>query len=127
MVEHYEPPDNAERERIANELDATMLVEAAAGTGKTTCLIRRMVGLLREDKCGVETLAAVTFTRKAAAELRSRFQLALEREAAKASGEQQARIDEALEKIERCFIGTIHAFCASHPVSLLIRVKHIPF
>ncbi len=105
------PPDQSFREQIANDLDLTMLVEAAAGTGKTTCLIARMVGLLREGKCGVETLAAVTFTRKAAAELRTRFQLALERAAARESGVQRERLAVALRRVERCFIGTIHSFC----------------
>jgi ATP-dependent helicase/nuclease subunit A len=89
-----------------------MLVEAAAGTGKTTCLISRMVGLLREGKCRVESLAAVTFTRKAAAELRTRFQLALERAARESTGVRAERLTEALDHVERCFIGTIHSFCA---------------
>ena len=89
-----------------------MLVEAAAGTGKTTCLIARMVGLLREGKCEVETMAAVTFTRKAAAELRTRFQLALEHAARDSSGNQRERLVDALNQVERCFIGTIHSFCA---------------
>ena len=47
-----------------------MLVEAAAGTGKTTSLVARMINLIREGKCPIDKLAAVTFTRKAAAELR---------------------------------------------------------
>ena len=112
MAENQPLPDQQFRTQIAEDLDRTMLVEAAAGTGKTTCLIARMVGLLREDKCRIETLAAVTFTRKAAAELRTRFQLALERDVARFAGVEQKRLSEALRHIERCFIGTIHAFCA---------------
>ncbi len=107
-----DPPDQAFRERIATELDRTMLVEAAAGTGKTTCLIARMVGLLRAGKCRVETLVAVTFTRKAAAELRSRFQFALEDAVRASSGIERDRLADALDHVERCFIGTIHACCA---------------
>jgi ATP-dependent helicase/nuclease subunit A len=106
------PPDQKHRDQVSGDLDRTMLVEAAAGTGKTTCLIARMVGLLREGKCRVETLAAVTFTRKAAAELRTRFQLGLEKAAVESSGEGRERLLEALEHVERCFIGTIHSFCA---------------
>jgi ATP-dependent helicase/nuclease subunit A len=106
-------PDQAEREKIAQDLDATMLVEAAAGTGKTTWLVRRMVGLVRTGRCAVENLAAVTFTRKAAAELRSRFQLALEVAAsAPLADDEHRRVIDGLRQIERCFIGTIHAFCA---------------
>jgi ATP-dependent helicase/nuclease subunit A len=108
----FEPPDQAQRERIATDLDHTLLVEAAAGTGKTTCLVARMVGLLRTGKCRVETLVAVTFTRKAAAELRTRFQLSLEKEVGNAKNDERQRLINALGQIERCFVGTIHSFCA---------------
>ena len=61
----------------------------------------------------VEHLAAVTFTRKAAAELRGRFQLALEtRLRDRPSAEERDRLETALSGIERLFAGTIHAFCA---------------
>ncbi|MHC4128246.1 MAG: UvrD-helicase domain-containing protein [Planctomycetota bacterium] len=106
-----EPPDQEHRLRIKTDLDTTMLVEAAAGTGKTTSMVGRMVSLLAEGRCGVETMAAVTFTRKATAELRSRFQIALEQEARAAEGERGARLRTALSRIEQCFIGTIHSFC----------------
>lgn len=106
------PPDQEYRDQIVSDLDRSMLVEAAAGTGKTTCLIARMVGLLQAGKCRIDTLAAVTFTRKAAAELRTRFQLALEMAIPTSSGPEKVRIVEALGHVERCFIGTIHSFCA---------------
>ncbi len=105
------PPDHEERRRILVDLDSTMLVEAAAGTGKTTSMVGRMVALIREGKCPVETMAAITFTRKAAAELRSRFQVELERAAREASGEAGERLARAVSRIERCFIGTVHSFC----------------
>lgn len=114
-------PDHAVRERIAQELDRTLLVEASAGTGKTTCLVRRMIQLIIHGRCTVDTLAAVTFTRKAAAELRSRFQIALqEARQANLQGEQSERIANALAQIDSCFIGTIHAFCA-----LLLRERPV--
>ncbi len=107
-----EPPDQEQRRRIAEELDTTMLVEAAAGTGKTTSMVGRMVALIREGRTRIDTMAAITFTRKAAAELRARFQMELERAAREAAGEAGERLREALSHIERCFIGTIHSFCA---------------
>ena len=67
------PGDQSQREQVLNELDKTILVEAAAGTGKTTSMVGRMVGLIGHGKCRIETLAAVTFTRKAAGELRERL------------------------------------------------------
>jgi ATP-dependent helicase/nuclease subunit A len=108
-----EAPDRKERARIVAELDRNMLVEAAAGTGKTTSMLARMTALIATGRCeAVRTLAAVTFTRKAAAELRGRFQVALEKEArAAAPGRERQRLEQALASLEQCFIGTIHSFC----------------
>jgi ATP-dependent helicase/nuclease subunit A len=107
------PPDQAQRDRILEALDSNMLVEAAAGTGKTTSMLDRMIALLREGRCeSIATMAAVTFTRKAASELRTRFQARLEKEAAEAGGIEGDRLATALADIDQCFIGTIHSFCA---------------
>ena len=103
--------DQAERDAIKNDLQTTMLVEAAAGTGKTTSMIDRMVNLLANGHLQIDTLAAVTFTRKAAAEIRGRFQIGLEKAAREKDGEAKTRLIEALTQIDRCFIGTIHSFC----------------
>ncbi|MFH0823225.1 MAG: UvrD-helicase domain-containing protein, partial [Pseudomonadota bacterium] len=60
------PPDTDERELIRTRLRTCMLVEAAAGTGKTTMMVTRMVALLANGECEIRNIAAVTFTRKAA-------------------------------------------------------------
>jgi ATP-dependent helicase/nuclease subunit A len=79
-------------------------------------MVSRMVALLGAEPgkgCAcARNLAAVTFTRKAAAELRANFQVALEKAADGASGPAGKRLSEALENIDQCFIGTIHSFCA---------------
>jgi ATP-dependent helicase/nuclease subunit A len=109
-------PDAAARQRIRTDLTTNLLVEAGAGAGKTTEMVQRMVALVRTGTAQVQQLAAVTFTRKAAAELRERFQTALERELRAAvdaaDNETAARIDAALRESDRAFLGTIHAFCA---------------
>jgi ATP-dependent helicase/nuclease subunit A len=90
-----------------------MLVEAAAGTGKTTSMIQRMTALLNRGECLASRLAAVTFTRKSAAELRSRFQIELEtRVRDERKGSRETNLQKALAQIDQCFIGTIHSFCA---------------
>jgi ATP-dependent exoDNAse (exonuclease V) beta subunit len=58
--------DSAARERIRTSLGETMIVEAAAGTGKTSELVTRLVAVLAEDRGTVESVVAVTFTEKAA-------------------------------------------------------------
>jgi ATP-dependent helicase/nuclease subunit A len=110
-------PDAAARRRIREELDVDFLVEAGAGSGKTTELVNRMSALVATGTATVDGIAAVTFTRKAAAELRERFQARLEA-ALRLAGhdapdpEARERLRTALEDIDRAFVGTIHAFCA---------------
>ncbi|MBN2327175.1 MAG: UvrD-helicase domain-containing protein [Candidatus Omnitrophica bacterium] len=104
-------PDQHQRDVIENELDVNLLVEAAAGTGKTTSLISRMIALIRKGKCQIDEMAAVTFTRKAASEMRSRFQIAMEKTLRTSAGIEHDRTMQALDQIDRCFIGTIHSFC----------------
>ena len=58
--EHPPAPDQADRDAILSDLDTNLLVEAAAGTGKTTSMVHRMVELLARGKCGIENLAVVT-------------------------------------------------------------------
>jgi ATP-dependent helicase/nuclease subunit A len=74
--------DQTTREQIASALDCNLLVEAGAGSGKTHEMAQRMAAGIAAGVYGVDGMAAVTFTRKAAAELRGRFQLALEVELA---------------------------------------------
>ena len=106
-------PDQPARDRIRTDLSTNLLVEAGAGSGKTTALVGR---LLQHITTGtpVEQLAAVTFTRKAADELRERFQLQLEQLVRNpaANPESHARCVVALRDLERAFLGTIHSFCA---------------
>jgi ATP-dependent helicase/nuclease subunit A len=112
----HQLPDAAERTKIETNLDTNYLVEAAAGTGKTTSMVRRMAALVASGKAPVHQIAAVTFTRKAASELKVRFILQLEEALAEAvkkgDGERADRIRGAAENAGRCFVGTIHSFCA---------------
>jgi ATP-dependent helicase/nuclease subunit A len=114
------PPDQSQRERIRTDLATNLLVEAGAGSGKTTAMVERMVELIRTGTARVEQIAAVTFTRKAAGELRERFQEALEKAAVEADEgcAERERFATALDRIDRCFLGTIHSFCA-----MLIRER----
>ncbi len=106
-------PDQEDRDRIVSDLNTNFLVEAGAGSGKTTALVDRMVALVRSGEA-VASVAAVTFTRKAAAELRERFQDRLEEALADLSSDSGERrvLESALKDVDQAFIGTIHAFCA---------------
>ena len=105
--------DQEARDAIRYDLDDTLFVEAAAGTGKTTALTDRIVEVLRRGPDTLEDIVAVTFTEKAAGEMKLRLRAAIE-EARQAEGEGGARdrFSRALGHLELAHIGTIHGFCA---------------
>ncbi len=106
------PPDAAARARITTDLGANLFVEAGAGAGKTTQLVGRVLGLVR-DGVRVTSIAAITFTEKAAAELRHRLRGDLNKAlAACTDGESEIRdrLAAALDDLDHAPIGTLHAF-----------------
>ena len=88
-----------------------LFVEAAAGTGKTTALVGRIVGLISAGAGTLNRIVAVTFTEKAAGEMKLRLRSEIERARPKATREERGRLDRALEELELARIGTIHSFC----------------
>jgi ATP-dependent exoDNAse (exonuclease V) beta subunit len=97
---------------IATALDRSLCVEAAAGTGKTTELVNRIVAVLRSGLATIDRIVAVTFTHKAAGELKLRLRQKLDEAREQASAEEAARIESALQHLEDASVGTIHSFCA---------------
>jgi ATP-dependent exoDNAse (exonuclease V) beta subunit len=110
------PPyaDQHDRDLISTALDDTLIVEAAAGTGKTTELVHRIVRVIETGRAEVTEIVSVTFTEKAAGELKLRLRETLEesRRAAAAGSKERGRLDNALRRLEEAQISTIHGFCA---------------
>ena len=108
--------DQADRDRARYERDRNVIVDASAGTGKTTLVVERLVELLAptsgRDPVAIDRIAAVTFTRKAAGELRVRTrQRLLETLATIAPTDPRAApLRRALGGIDTAQIGTIHGF-----------------
>ncbi len=101
------------REVIERELGKTLVVEAAAGTGKTTALISRIVAVIRSGQTSLERVVAVTFTEKAAGEMKLRLRAELDRARHDASDPaQREHLERALAALEVAHINTIHGFCA---------------
>jgi len=106
-------PQVEDRGPIRNDLDATLIVEAAAGTGKTTELVGRIVALLQNGRATIGQIVAVTFSEKAAGELKLRLREKLESARAEAGAGPAARLlDAAVHDFEEAHISTIHTFCA---------------
>ncbi|HSR51035.1 MAG TPA: UvrD-helicase domain-containing protein [Acidobacteriota bacterium] len=118
LFDDAQPPppagdDEEARQRIRTSLEESLVVEAAAGTGKTTVLVERIVAILQQGLGKVEELAAVTFTRKAAGELKLRLRQQLDRSRRQSQdAEERQRLEEAMSHLEEARIGTIHSFCA---------------
>ncbi|HTM04888.1 MAG TPA: UvrD-helicase domain-containing protein [Vicinamibacterales bacterium] len=106
--------DAEARLRIEHALDETLVVEAAAGTGKTTELVKRILRLLGTGRATVDRLVAVTFTEKAAGELKLRLRQELEsrRKDSEADPADRERYEVALQNLEDAHVSTIHGFCA---------------
>ena len=106
--------DQGTRDRIANELDTTLLIEAAAGTGKTTALVNRIVAVIGSGRTTLDRIIAVTFTEKAAGELKLRLRSEIERtrQDPKTPPDRVALLQASLPHLEQARIGTIHSFCA---------------
>ncbi len=104
--------DSDARAHILKSLDESLIVEASAGTGKTTVLVKRLVEVLASGRASIERIAAVTFTNKAAGEMKLRLREELDQQRQVAEGTRRAALEKALEHLEEASIGTIHSFCA---------------
>jgi ATP-dependent exoDNAse (exonuclease V) beta subunit len=103
-----------DRHLIADALDATLVVEAAAGTGKTTELVNRVVRLIATGAATIEQIVAVTFSEKAAGELKLRLREQLETHLihAPAGSAEAVALGRAVQHFEEAHVSTIHGFCA---------------
>lgn len=118
-----EPSDTAARVRALSDFDATLLVEAAAGTGKTSLLAGR-IALLLASGVPPASIAAITFTRLAADELACRVRETIQELLAKRvprplravlpdglAEDQRRALEAAAEGFDGLTSTTIHGFC----------------
>jgi ATP-dependent helicase/nuclease subunit A len=95
-------PLTPEQRRAVERRDGSLLVRAGAGTGKTTVLVERFVQAVSEDGIEVDQVLAITFTEKAAAEMKSRVRRRFL---------ELGRRDDA-RAAESAWVSTIHGLCA---------------
>lgn len=86
----------------------SILLSAAAGSGKTTVLVERVLRLVAEEGTDVDRMLVVTFTRAAASDMRAKLSRKLGERAAMGD----VRCREQLMRLDRASISTLHAFCA---------------
>ncbi len=131
-------PDAEARRRAATDFATNLVVLAGAGTGKTSLLVERVLNAIGSGVATLDSIAAITFTEKAAGEMRERVAAGLDRlralgrnggplddgrEADRAfrhlverAGVERAAIGRralaAMELLDRGTVVTIHRFCA---------------
>jgi ATP-dependent helicase/nuclease subunit A len=105
-------PDAEARLRIVRQTGRSVLVEASAGTGKTFTLIEAILHRVFESDppLSLSRTAALTFTEKAAGEMKIRLRRALE-SSASSHETRRDRAEEALRELDRGEVTTIHSFC----------------
>ena len=146
--------DHDTRVLAATHFDQNLVIEAGAGTGKTSLLVERALNLHLSGTTSLRHQIIITFTNKAAAELKVRLAKALSdiaasREDLKTSHSEAGRsyrwlrehkqIDEdtlreaarkALRELELASIHTIHAYCSSilrrHPMEAALPPDYVP-
>ena len=96
--------------KAVETVDRNVCVSAGAGTGKTRVLVERFIYLVEHEWARPHEILAVTFTEKAAQEMKRRIAARL----------RESGLEDARRELENAYIGTIHSFCArvlrEHPI-----------
>ncbi|MFH1213353.1 MAG: UvrD-helicase domain-containing protein, partial [Candidatus Neomarinimicrobiota bacterium] len=98
-----------DRELSVKNISEAQFVCAAAGTGKTSVLVERYLEILLSETAGIEQIVAITFTEKAANEMKERLRLAL---AQNRPGADPQKIARFIDRLNLAPISTVHSFCA---------------
>lgn len=88
-----------EQERAVNLPPSNAMVLAGAGSGKTRVVVERVMKLMRDDAIPASGIVVITFTEKAADELKERI------------GKAFLDKNGSFEGLDEIFIGTIHKYC----------------
>lgn len=105
-MEKYTPEQSA-----AISLRGKVIVSASAGSGKTFVMIQKLCNFLQNGG-DLDSVLAVTFTKKAAAQIKEKLRKTLIARLASAADAERANIKSQLAKIPSADISTIHSFCA---------------
>lgn len=109
------------QERAATTIDRPVAVTAGPGSGKTRVLVARYLEILESGRADIENIVAITFTKKAASEMRDRVRREMEiRAVSSPDAKSRAAWRQRRRKLDSAVITTIHGFCSrllrEHPV-----------
>ena len=101
-----------EQREAAYEIERHISVTAGPGSGKTTVLVERYLHILRSKKLSIDQIVAITFTNRAANEMRERLRGKLDEILATAEGGERKHWLNYKRTLDGAIITTIHGFCA---------------
>jgi ATP-dependent helicase/nuclease subunit A len=101
-----------EQAAAAYQISKHISVTAGPGSGKTTVLVERYLHILREHSLSIDQIVAITFTNRAANEMRERLRAGLHHMLRIANEEERRRWLNYKRTLDGAVITTIHGFCA---------------
>src|SRR5216110_425316 len=96
----------------AYTIDRHISVTAGPGSGKTTVLVERYLHILRQRDLSIDQIVAITFTNRAANEMRERLRERLNTILLTAAPKERRRWLDYKRTLDGAVITTIHGFCA---------------
>ena len=103
-------PLTTQQRAVVTDRGGCLLVAAAAGSGKTRVLVERLLSRVEDEGLDIDRFLVITYTKAAAAELRSRIVEELSDRLSRSPGDAHLRRQSAL--VYKAQISTVHAFCA---------------
>ncbi|NTW71531.1 MAG: helicase-exonuclease AddAB subunit AddA [Eubacteriaceae bacterium] len=100
------------QQRAISQDNKSLLVSAAAGSGKTAVLVERIIRIVTDKKTNIEKLLVVTFTKAAAEEMKQRVSAALLQRLSDADDNERSFISRQINSLPFASISTIHSFCS---------------
>nr|WP_317284204.1 helicase-exonuclease AddAB subunit AddA [uncultured Dysosmobacter sp.] len=100
-----------QQQAVVENRGGSLLVSAAAGSGKTKVLVERLFRYVTEEHCNVDDFLIITYTKAAAAELRGKIAAELTKRLAQQPGDQHLK--RQVLRVYRADIKTVDAFCTA--------------
>ena len=100
-----------QQQKVVENRGGTLLVSAAAGSGKTKVLVDRVMSKIINEGKNINEFLIITFTNAAASELRGKIASAISE--ALASAPENRHIGRQQNLLHLAQISTVHAFCGS--------------
>src|SRR6056297_3416210 len=102
---------NTEQIDIINS-KGDIFVKAGAGTGKTRTITELYFNLILQNKFDVKNILAITFTEKAATEMKDRIKKRIKNFTDETNGMQKRHLMQLQKRMNYAWISTLHAFCS---------------